>query len=71
MRAQMVVVGFSQAGGQCDELADWLAQPPVPTEDPLHWWLANRKLYPRLSRMAIDVHTAPGKSFPTIFFVRY
>lgn len=52
----------SQTDGQRDELAEWLAQPPVPTEDPLRWWLANRKLYPRLSCMAIDVHMTPGKS---------
>jgi hypothetical protein len=62
MRTQMIVAGTSLGSGQRDELAEWLVQPPVPTEDPLRWWLANRKLYPRLSRMAIDVHVAPGKS---------
>jgi hypothetical protein len=61
MRTQMAVPLSFQANGQRDELAEWLAQPPVPTEDPLRWWLANRQLYPRLSRMAIDVHAIPGK----------
>jgi hypothetical protein len=65
MRAQMV--GSSQVSNKRDELNEWLAQPPVPTEDPLRWWLANRKLYPRLSQVAIDVHATPGK-FVRMFF---
>jgi hypothetical protein len=68
MRAQMGGFGSSQAINERDELDEWLAQSPVPTEDPLRWWLANQRLYPRLSRMAIDVHATPGKSFP-IFFI--
>lgn len=56
MHAQ--VGGSSQAGDMCDELNEWLAQPLVPTED---WWIVNQKLYPHLSRMAIDVHAMPGK----------
>jgi hypothetical protein len=70
MRAQMVV-GSSLTSGERDELAEWLVQPPVPTEDPLHWWLANQKLYPRLSRMAIDVHMVPGKFICTSFLLCY
>lgn len=69
MRTQMMVPGSSQANEQRDELAEWLAQPPVPTEDPLRWWLANRKLYPRLSRMAIDIHTTPGKFVSILCFI--
>ena len=69
MRTQMMVAGSSQANGQGDELAEWLAQPPVPTEDPLCWWLANRKLYPRLSRMAIDIHSTPGKCVSSAAYV--
>jgi hypothetical protein len=69
MRTQIMVPGSSQANGQRDELAEWLAQPPVPTEDPLRWWLANRKLYPRLSRMAIDIHATPGKLICILCFV--
>jgi len=60
MRTQMAVSRSSQIDGRRDELADWLAQPPVPTEDPLRWWLANRDLYPCLSCMAIDVHATPA-----------
>jgi len=60
MRVQMA--GGSSQTNERDELAEWLAHPPVPTEDPLRWWLANRKLYPCLSRMAVDVHAIPGKS---------
>ena len=67
MRAQMGGFGSSQAINERDELDEWLAQSPVPTEDPLRWWLTNQKLYPRLSRMAIDVHATPGKSFPIFF----
>jgi hypothetical protein len=67
MRAQMGGFGTSQAINERDELDEWLAQSPVPTDDPLRWWLANQKLYPSLSRMAIDVHATPGKSF-SIFF---
>jgi len=35
MRAQMAVSRTSLIDGQRDKLAEWLAQPPVPTEDPL------------------------------------
>ncbi len=63
MRAQMGGFGSSQAINERDELDEWLAQSPVPTEDPLRWWLANQKLYPRLSRMAIDVHATPASPF--------
>jgi len=59
MRTQMVK-GGSSSSGMHDELAKWLVQPPVPTDDPLRWWLANRNLYPRLSQMAIDIHIIPG-----------
>jgi hypothetical protein len=64
MRAQMA---GSQASNERNELNKWLAQPPVQTEDPLHWWLANQKMYLQLSRMAIDVHVTPGKSIPIFF----
>jgi len=67
MRAQMAVTGSALTSGERDELAEWLSQPPVPTEDPLRWWLANRKLYPRLSQMAIDVHKIPGKFLAIVF----
>jgi len=63
MRVQMVVAGSSPTNRDRDELVEWLVQPPVLTEDPLRWWIANQKLYPRLSRMAIDIHMAPGKFF--------
>lgn len=59
MRTQMVM-GGSSSGVRHDELAEWLVQPPVPTDDPLRWWLANRNLYPRLAQMAIDIHIIPG-----------
>jgi hypothetical protein len=65
----MVVAGSSLTNGDRDELAEWLVQPPVLTEDPLRWWIANQKLYPRLARMAIDVYMAPGKFFLIITFI--
>jgi len=69
MRAQMAVPRSSQADGQHNELAEWLAHPPVPTDNSLHWWLANRKLYPRLFRMAIDIHATPGEFVPILILV--
>ncbi len=71
MRAQMAIAHSFQANGQHDELTEWLSQPLVPTEDPLHWWLANRKLYPRLSRLAIDIHMVPGTLLDIVFFGFY
>jgi hypothetical protein len=50
MCMQMVMGGSSS--GMCDELTEWLVQPPMPTDNPLHWWLANWNLYPHLSQMA-------------------
>jgi len=70
MSAQMGGLGSSLASDEHDKLDDWLAQPPVPTEDPLRWWIANQKLYPRLSRMAIDVHATPGMFALTLFGMR-
>jgi hypothetical protein len=53
-----LVMGSSS--GMRDELAEWLVQPPLPTDDPLCWWLTNQNLYPCLSQMAIDIHIIPG-----------
>jgi hypothetical protein len=71
MRAQMAIARSLSVSGQHDELTEWLSQPLVPTEDPLRWWLANRKLYPRLSRMAIDIHMVPGMFLGIVFLVSY
>lgn len=47
-----------------DELEDFWSQ-PVETKrscpDPLKWWHNNRARYPRVSRMALDYLTIPGK----------
>lgn len=47
-----------------DELARYLSTPPEPTKpkDTLAWWHAHRKLYPCLSRMALDYLSIPGTS---------
>ena len=71
MRAQMAIAHSFQANRQHDELTEWLSQPLVPTEDPLRWWLANRKLYPCLSRLAIDIHMVPGTLLDIVFFGFY
>ena len=71
MRTQMAVAHSFRASGQHDELTEWLSQPLVPTEDLLRWWLANQKLNPCLSRMAIDIHTVPGMLLDIVFFVSY
>ena len=71
MRTQMGGLGSFRAGDVRDELDEWLAQPLVPTEDPLRWWIANQNLYPRLSQMAIDVHATPGKLMHILFKCYY
>lgn len=45
-----------------DEFDRYLADSCVPTDDPLAWWLMNRKVYPNLAKLAISVHTSMGKS---------
>jgi len=46
---------------QFDEFDCYLADGVVPTDDPLKWWLMNRKVYPNLARLATSVHSAMGK----------
>jgi len=43
-----------------DELDRYLADRCVPTEDPLNWWIMNRKVYPNLAKLAISLHLIPG-----------
>jgi len=58
------MVKHTQAGAALDsgmdELDRYMADGCVPTQDPLLWWIANRKLYPNLSKLAISVHSIPG-----------
>ena len=44
-----------------DELDRYLADVAVPTDDPLHWWIMNRKVYPTLAKLAISLHLIPGE----------
>ena len=44
-----------------NELEEYLALPVEKVKDPLKWWYDNRNVYPRLSRMALDYLSAPGK----------
>ncbi|KAF5355384.1 hypothetical protein D9757_014613 [Collybiopsis confluens] len=46
----------------CDELDRYLMDSCVPNNNPLHWWLMNRKVYPNLAKLAISVHTIPAIS---------
>jgi len=46
MQVQIVVAESSLTNRDRDELAEWLVQSPMLTEDPLRWWIANQKLYP-------------------------
>ncbi|KAE9385366.1 hypothetical protein BT96DRAFT_596570 [Gymnopus androsaceus JB14] len=32
------------------------------TENPLTWWLMNRKVYPNLAKLMISIHTAMASS---------
>jgi hypothetical protein len=44
-----------------DELARYLSTDPEHVEDVLLWWAERKATYPRLSRMALDYLTVPGK----------
>ena len=50
-----------KAQDQCDELDKYLSSDPVHVVDALKWWYDRRKIYPRLSRMAMDYLTIPRK----------
>jgi hypothetical protein len=43
-----------------DELALYLTTPLEDAKDPIQWWHAKQKTYPRLSRMALDYLSIPG-----------
>ena len=46
------------------ELDHYLRSPRIKgIKEPLQWWFDNRGTYPRLSRMARDFLTIPGKVF--------
>lgn len=49
-----------------DEYDRYLQAPVEIVEDVLRWWYEHRDLYPRLSRMALDYLTIPGKLIITI-----
>ena len=44
-----------------DELTQFLTSPTERTHDPLRWWAEREAIYPRLSRMARDYLSVPGK----------
>lgn len=44
-----------------NEIERYLAVPIEDTNDPLVWWADHRALYPRLSHMALDYLSIPGK----------
>ena len=44
-----------------DEITRYLASPPEATANALLWWVEKEHLYPRLSRMARDYLSIPGK----------
>lgn len=43
-----------------DQFDRYLADSCIQTDDPLQWWLVNRKLYPDLARLAISIHCVMG-----------
>ena len=45
-----------------DELTRYLSAPVERTLNPLLWWVEKQAIYPRLSRMARDYLSIPGKS---------
>lgn len=44
------------------ELDDYLKLPVEKAPDPLKWWHNHRRVYPNLSRMALDYLSIPGES---------
>jgi hypothetical protein len=44
-----------------DELDGYLSSDPEHVPNALAWWHERRKVYPRLSRMALDYPSIPGK----------
>ena len=46
-----------------DELERYVKDSVVPTENPVDWWIMNRKVYPNLSKLGITVHLVMGTSF--------
>lgn len=44
-----------------DELSRYLNSDPEHVDDVLKWWWERRNTYPRLSRMALNYLTIPGK----------
>src|SRR6266478_3678755 len=43
-----------------DELDRYLSTDPEHVQNPLAWWHERRKMYPTLSRMALDYLSIPG-----------
>lgn len=51
-----------QSTPRTDELTRYLSTPSEPVDNPIAWWYNHRHIYPRLSRMALDYLSIPGKS---------
>jgi hypothetical protein len=46
-----------------NELDEYLSQAIEKVKDPIAWWWDHRTVYPRLSAMALDYLSIPGKFF--------
>ena len=44
-----------------DELEKYLKGDPEDVQNALVWWFEHKNVYPRLSRMALDYLSIPGK----------
>jgi hypothetical protein len=51
------------------EIDEYLRLPVENVADPLKWWYDNRRVYPNLSRMALDYLSIPGTYFYFIFLI--
>lgn len=49
-----------------DEITRYLSAPLEHTLDPLLWWTEKKTVYPRLSRMALDYLSIPGRLIVSI-----
>lgn len=46
-----------------DEVTRYLQTPPEGVDDALAWWYEHRHIFPKLSRMARNYLSIPGKPF--------
>jgi hypothetical protein len=54
-----------------DEVDEYLGQAIERVRDPIAWWWDHRLMYPRLSAMALDYLSIPGKQSTLTSYFTY